>query len=177
MVAVPSATMLISRFSIGAADRWARQPRSARSRFETTDVPEVRTAKPRPYVLDHMRVVLVGPSLRRDRLRARLPDDFEVVGEAATLSEARRVLDVDAYLVTAAAADLDEAAPLEALTARELDVVAHLAEGLSNKAIAARLGISDETVKFHLSAIFGKLQATNRTDAVRQALRRGVVEV
>ena len=43
--------------------------------------------------------------------------------------------------------------------------------------IAARLGISDETVKFHLSAIFGKLQATNRTDAVRQALRRGMVEL
>ena len=55
--------------------------------------------------------------------------------------------------------------------------MSHLADGLSNKAIAARLGISDETVKFHLSAIFGKLQATNRTDAVRQALRRGMVEL
>ena len=83
---------------------------------------------------------------------------------------------VDAYLVAPVPAD-DDAEIVEALTARELEVMNGLADGLSNKAIAARLGISDETVKFHLSAIFGKLQATNRTDAVRQALRRGVVEL
>jgi DNA-binding NarL/FixJ family response regulator len=64
---------------------------------------------------------------------------------------------------------------VEPLTTRELDVLSALADGLSNKAIAARLGISDETVKFHLSAIFGKLGASNRTDAVRQALRKGLV--
>jgi ATP/maltotriose-dependent transcriptional regulator MalT len=123
-----------------------------------------------------MRVVLVGRPLRRARLRGRLPDDFEVVGEAATLSEARRVPGVDAYLVAPVPADEDDAI-VEELTARELEVMNGLADGLSNKAIAARLGIGDETVKFHLSAIFGKLQATNRTDAVRQALRRGVVEL
>jgi DNA-binding CsgD family transcriptional regulator len=123
-----------------------------------------------------MRIVIVGPAARRARLRGRLSDDFEVVGEAATLSEARRVADVDAYLVAAVPAD-DDAAIVEALTAREVEVMNGLADGLSNKAIAARLGISDETVKFHLSAIFGKLQATNRTDAVRQAVRRGVVEL
>jgi DNA-binding NarL/FixJ family response regulator len=67
--------------------------------------------------------------------------------------------------------------PFEPLTSRELGVLSALADGLSNKAIAARLGISDETVKFHLSAIFGKLQASNRTDAVRQAVRRGIVEL
>ena len=83
---------------------------------------------------------------------------------------------VDAYLVAPVPADDDDAI-VEALTARELEVMNGLADGLSNKAIAARLGISDETVKFHLSAIFGKLQASNRTDAVRQALRRGVVEL
>ncbi len=123
-----------------------------------------------------MRIVIVGPTARRARLRARLPDDFDVVGEAANLSEARRVLDVDAYLVAPVPAD-DDAVIVEALTARELEVMNGLADGLSNKAIAARLGISDETVKFHLSAIFGKLQATNRTDAVRQALKRGMVEL
>jgi DNA-binding NarL/FixJ family response regulator len=120
-----------------------------------------------------MRVVLVGPSARRARLRARLTDDLEVVAEAATMSEARRVRDVDAYLMTPLATEEDLL--VEPLTARELEVLAHLADGLSNKAIAIRLGISDETVKFHLSAIFGKLGASNRTDAVRQALRRGVV--
>ena len=85
---------------------------------------------------------------------------------------------VDGYLVAPAPAEDEEADRLSRpLTARELEVLARLADGLSNKAIAARLGISDETVKFHLSAIFGKLQASNRTDAVRQALRRGVVEL
>jgi DNA-binding NarL/FixJ family response regulator len=46
---------------------------------------------------------------------------------------------------------------------------------LSNKAIAARLGISDQTVKFHVASIAGKLGAQNRTDAVRRAVRRGLV--
>ena len=122
-----------------------------------------------------MRIVIVGPAARRARLRGGLPDDFEVVAEVATLAEARQVVDVDAYLIAPVQAPDDGA--VEALTARELEVMNGLADGLSNKAIAARLGISDETVKFHLSAIFGKLQATNRTDAVRQAVRRGVVEL
>ena len=127
-----------------------------------------------------MRVVLVGPSSRRSRLRDRLPIGLEVVAEAATLSEARRLAEVDAYLVAAAPSrqDLeDDGLAAEPLTAREIDVLAALADGLSNKAIAGRLGISDETVKFHLSAIFGKLQASNRTDAVRQALRQGLIEL
>jgi DNA-binding NarL/FixJ family response regulator len=124
-----------------------------------------------------MKVVLVGPASRRSRLKTRLPDHLEVVAEADTLPEARRVREVDAYLVAAAPPTDDEAPGPEPLTAREIEVLTALADGLSNKAIAARLGIGDETVKFHLSAIFGKLQASNRTDAVRQAVRRGMVEL
>jgi DNA-binding NarL/FixJ family response regulator len=123
-----------------------------------------------------MRVVLVGPSSRRVALRSSLSDDVEVVTEVTTMAEARRLRGVDAYLVVPQTADDGDVA-VEPLTARELEVLAHLADGLSNKAIAARLGISDETVKFHLSAIFGKLGASNRTDAVRQALRKGLVEL
>jgi ATP/maltotriose-dependent transcriptional regulator MalT len=123
-----------------------------------------------------MRVVLVGPAARRARLRALLTDDLEVVGEAATVADARHIGDVDGYLVAASAPAAEEP-PIEPLTSRELNVLSGLSDGLSNKAIAARLGISDETVKFHLSAIFGKLQASNRTDAVRQAVRRGLVEL
>ena len=123
-----------------------------------------------------MKVVLVGPSPLRARLRLRLPEPLDVVGEADTLAEARRLGDVDGYLVAAAPPHQDETV-VEPMTSRELAVLAALADGLSNKAIAARLGISDETVKFHLSAIFGKLGASNRTDAVRQALRRGIVEL
>ena len=67
------------------------------------------------------------------------------------------------------------AEPVEQLTAREVQVLELLAEGLSNKAIADRLDISDQTVKFHVASISGKLGATNRTDAVRRAVRRGLI--
>ena len=50
-----------------------------------------------------------------------------------------------------------------------------LAEGLPNKAIAAPSPISDQTVKFHVASISGKLGAANRTDAVRRGVRRGLV--
>jgi DNA-binding NarL/FixJ family response regulator len=121
-----------------------------------------------------MRVVLVGSPPRLRRLRARLPDGIQVVGEAPTLSEARRSGNSpDAYLIAAAIGDEDDL--VEALTQRETEVLTLLADGLPNKAIARRLEISDETVKFHLGSIFGKLGASNRTDAVRQALRRGLV--
>ena len=64
-----------------------------------------------------------------------------------------------------------------AISDREREVLDLLAEGLPNKAIAARLGISDQTVKAHVAAICGKLGALNRTDAVRRAIRRGLVAV
>ena len=69
--------------------------------------------------------------------------------------------------------DLD--APAESLTSREVQVLELLAEGLSNKTIAQRLGISDQTVKFHVASISGKLGAVNRTDAVRRAVRHGLI--
>ena len=68
-----------------------------------------------------------------------------------------------------------EAELYEALTPRELEVLEALAQGLSNKAIASRLDISEHTVKFHVSAIFGKLGAENRTDAVRRGVRLGLI--
>ncbi len=71
----------------------------------------------------------------------------------------------------------DEERPVEALTPREHDVLVLLADGVGNREIASRLGISEHTVKFHLSAIFGKLGATTRTDAVRRALRHGLIDI
>ena len=62
-----------------------------------------------------------------------------------------------------------------ALTPRELEILACLGEGLSNKAAARRLGISAHTVKFHLEAVFSKLGATSRTDAVARGLRGGLI--
>jgi DNA-binding CsgD family transcriptional regulator len=63
------------------------------------------------------------------------------------------------------------------LTARELEVLTLLAEGLSNKAIARRLGISVHTAKFHVGALIDKLDAVGRTDAVAHAARRGVIQL
>ena len=59
------------------------------------------------------------------------------------------------------------------LTEREAEVLGWLAKGLANKQIAAELGISEHTVKFHVSSIYTKLNATNRTQAVREGLRNG----
>lgn len=61
------------------------------------------------------------------------------------------------------------------LTERELDVLRALAEGLGNKQIGARLGISASTVKYHLQAIFAKLDVSTRSEAVSFGLRHGVV--
>jgi NarL family two-component system response regulator YdfI len=71
------------------------------------------------------------------------------------------------------AATLDELT--ESLTRREVEVLQMLASGLSNKEIAARLSISDHTVKFHVASILGKLGAASRTEAVSIGIRRGLV--
>lgn len=63
------------------------------------------------------------------------------------------------------------------LTPRETEVLALLAEGLSNKAIARHLDISVHTAKFHVRALIDKLDAVGRTDAVAHAARRGVIHL
>jgi Response regulator containing a CheY-like receiver domain and an HTH DNA-binding domain len=65
--------------------------------------------------------------------------------------------------------------PGEALTPREIEVLQQMAEGLPNKIIATRLGISLHTVKFHVAQILGKLGATSRTEAVTLGARRGYI--
>lgn len=72
------------------------------------------------------------------------------------------------------ALDSSSEAP-QRLTAREIEVLALLAEGASNKVIARRLGISDHTVKFHVSSIFTKLGAASRTEAVTLGARLGLI--
>ena len=59
------------------------------------------------------------------------------------------------------------------LTDRESEVLGLLSRGLANKQIAATLGISEHTVKFHVSSIYTKLNVTNRTEAMREGLRGG----
>jgi DNA-binding CsgD family transcriptional regulator len=126
-----------------------------------------------------MRLIVIGPQRQRQHLREQLETSVpDVVGEFSSLAEARDAdVDADALILAVAsgAADLDDAPAVEALTPREIEVLELVAEGLSNKAVAVRLGISDQTVKFHLTSISGKLGAINRTDAVRRAVRRGLI--
>ena len=126
-----------------------------------------------------MRVLLVGSPTERVRLRAQLNGSIDVAGEFDSLAAARASeIDSDGILVTpdaSGASDAEEDDFDEPLTPREVQVLELLAEGLPNKAIAVRLHISDQTVKFHVSSISGKLGARNRTDAVRRAVRRGMI--
>lgn len=137
-----------------------------------------------------MRVLLVGPSPLRARVRAQLNGAVDVVGEYPSLDAAEQSRSlVDAIVIADPTAIArarsndsgerdgrgDDEGVEDPLTAREIQVLELLAEGLPNKRIAERLGISDQTVKFHVAAIAGKLGAANRTDAVRRALRRGLI--
>jgi DNA-binding NarL/FixJ family response regulator len=135
-----------------------------------------------------MRVLLVGSASGRARIRAQLAAaSIDVAAEFASLKAARDSdLESDAIIV---APDTriddrhvddgrsrdDDSEIVESLTPREVQVLELLAEGLPNKAIADRLNISDQTVKFHVSSISTKLGAANRTDAVRRAVRRGLI--
>ena len=145
-----------------------------------------------------MRLLLVGPPDGRARLRAELNESsFTVAGEFETMAEARASgIQADAILISAPVGRAFTARPAsftarpssvdalpggndyeEPLTAREVEVLQLLAEGLPNKSIATRLGISDQTVKFHVASICGKLGAANRTQAVRLAVRRGLISL
>jgi len=133
-----------------------------------------------------MRVLLVGSASGRARLRAQLAAaSIDVAAEFASLAAARAsdvdsdgiVISTDGPLDDSRLEDGNDRDPgiVEALTQREIQVLELLAEGLPNKAIADRLKISDQTVKFHVSSISAKLGAANRTDAVRRAVRRGLI--
>ncbi len=100
--------------------------------------------------------------------------DRLVTGLAAT-SQGLAVLDPALAGALVAARMEPPSSPGEALTPREIDVLRILAEGLPNKAIARRLGISEHTVKFHVNAILGKLGVESRTEAVVRATRLGLI--
>ena len=140
-----------------------------------------------------MRVILVGSAEERARIRAGLDESVDIVAEYPTLTAAATShTQQDGMLLSSMSAvraltsrarrsgGIDPGGEgddtlVEPLTPREIEVLELLAECLPNREIGRRLGISDQTVKFHVASISGKLGATNRTDAVRRAVRRGLV--
>jgi DNA-binding NarL/FixJ family response regulator len=127
-----------------------------------------------------MRVVLIGSAEARGAMRARLPAELQVVGEAASMADARAAgHTADAWLLAPQRPQPSDegAVVVESLTPREFEVLELLADGLPNRQIALRLGMSPETVKFHVAQISGKLGVSNRTEAVRVAIRRGLLSI
>ena len=81
------------------------------------------------------------------------------------------------YLPPPVAKLFDENPDLDPLTAREAQIVALIAEGLSNKEIGARLGIAEKTVRVHMTHILDKLGATDRTQLLIIAVQRGIIHL
>ena len=117
----------------------------------------------------------------RAGVRAVLPRDVapEQLRAALEAAAAGLVVIHPSELDTVLSAAIGPSAPLdellEPLTRREREVLQMLAAGLANKEVAARLAISDHTVKFHVASILGKLGASTRTEAVSAGIRRGLV--
>jgi DNA-binding NarL/FixJ family response regulator len=106
---------------------------------------------------------------------------FEIVSVGASAAEVSPAADVvvtarDATVSTRATnANVEDVSAVPPLTNRERQVLGLLADGLGNKQIAARLGISTNTVKTHLELLFDKLGVSSRTEAVATAARRGLL--
>jgi DNA-binding CsgD family transcriptional regulator len=121
---------------------------------------------------------------RRDGIRVAIAVADPVLAERITSALAEVVglelvgaEDGADVMVVGAGEPLDATEPNVALTARELEVLALLAEGASNKLIARRLNISTHTAKYHVASLLDKLDAVSRTDAVTHAARLGVINL
>ena len=123
--------------------------------------------------------LMTDEPLGRGPVRAVLPRDAsagELLAAIAAVGAGLVALHPDA-LRRAPRPVRAEPDPGQPLTVREVEVLGMLAEGLGNKAIAARLGISTHTAKFHVASILSKLGAGSRTEAVSIGMRRGLVAI
>jgi NarL family two-component system response regulator YdfI len=141
---------------------------------------DLATETPVILLTDHSRPGWTAEALRAG-VRAILPSEISPDQLAAALQAATAGLvvlhpsEIPAAL-PAASAGLPPLAELtEPLTPREREVLQMLASGLVNKEIAAKLSISEHTVKFHVASILGKLGAATRTEAVSLGFRRGLI--
>jgi len=118
------------------------------------------------------------PQARRLGVRAVLRDDATAEEIAAAIGAARAgllALHPDALAGAAAPRATAPRGGAAALTPREIEILEMMAEGMSNRTIAGRLGISSQTVKFHVASILAKLGAASRTEAVTFGVRRGLI--
>jgi len=125
-------------------------------------------AEPEPLIFNRMLNEKSGGMLPADA------SSEQVV--QAIKSIASGLLVFDASLIHRGASALDETLA-EPLTTREREVLGLLADGLPNRELAGRLGISEHTIKFHIRSILAKLGATSRTEAVSRGLRSGLIEL
>ena len=116
-----------------------------------------------------------GGFVHRDITGSSLRAALEAVARGLRVTDEPGRLGLDPADRSGPPEDRSEDGPTEDLTPREMDVLQLLAEGLPNKEIAGRLGISEHTVKFHVNTILAKLDARTRTEAVTRAARQGLI--
>ena len=124
----------------------------------------------------------VAETLRSSSVRAILPHEAtasQIVAAVEAVADGLVVMHLDVFEpllrgLPSPPRALDGAS-LQALSPREIEVLGMIAEGLGNKIIARRLGISEHTVKFHIGSIFTKLNASSRTEAVMIGARQGLI--
>ncbi len=109
---------------------------------------------------------------RDPQLRSLIAERLAGLEEIAVQEDGARI---PGGFVADAVVDVMGAAP--GLTPREMEVLGLLADGLANKEIGARLGISAHTAKFHVESLLRKLDAANRAEAVREGIGRGLIGV
>ena len=123
----------------------------------------------------------VVPSLVRQGMRALLPAHAgarELMAAIESATAGLVTLTAEAFLpgrTDSAQRAVDHARPPAPLSPRERGILALLADGLGNKVVAARLGISEHTVKTHIASIFTKLGAETRAEAVAIGARHGMI--
>jgi DNA-binding NarL/FixJ family response regulator len=116
-------------------------------------------------------------------IKARLPVHVTPAEALAALIAAGQGLTVltaaqaESVLNVTPAPNSDSAVMVEHLTPREIEVLRMMGQGIGNKEIADGLGISENTVKFHVASILGKLNAASRTEAVARGIRRGLIPI
>jgi len=143
-------------------------------------LPQIPTSFPTVALIDEPSADWTANALRSG-VRAILPRDSgleEILAAIQTVYAGLVLLDPEVTQNLASRVPtpaVQRTAGLDDLTPRETEVLRMLAEGLGNREMASRLGISDHTVKFHISSILDKLGASTRTEAVTMGIRMGII--